>query len=407
MTTHHLASVIRRLDDATPSVDLSSSRSALVRRAGAWTWPAIQMGVAAALAWLIAGVLVADAAGYAPIVAIGALGLGRERRLSRSGLMLAGLFLGVVAAELAGPVIGRGWWQIGLMLAITALVTGAVVDRELAVTYAAINVVVLVTIPGQEGWVPDRMIAGVAGVAVAVAVMLLLLPPRPVAIVTRRLERATRSSIEALEATALALDRDARHDSGTRDGDDDDDGDERPLVAAARRLDDEIERSHESVQQALEVVTWSPLRRRNRAEVLRLAGIAHTLRPALRTASTVARLGDRAAMNDIPAHDHVLAGITAAADALAPLIDALVDGDEPADDTDRRAAEAIEQLLSGGSDHAILIALQEEVRGLLADVVGIVEGAVGGGDTTREYASGGTVEGITYGRYESTLSADG
>ena len=168
------------------------------------------MGVAAALAWLLAGLLVDDAAGYAPIVAIGALGLGRERRLGRSALMLAGLFLGVVSAEVAGPVIGRGWWQIGLMLALTALVAGAVVDRELAVTYASINVIVLVTIPGQEGWVPDRMIAGLAGIIVAVAVMLLLLPPRPVAIVRRRLERATHSSVEALEATARALERDHR-----------------------------------------------------------------------------------------------------------------------------------------------------------------------------------------------------
>lgn len=403
MTTHLIASVARRLDAATPSIDLGSSRASLLRRANAWIWPAVQMGVAAALAWLVAGALVDDAAGYAPIVAIGALGLGRERRLGRSGLMIAGLFLGVIAAEIAGPLIGRGWWQIGLMLALTTLAAGSIVDRDLAVTYAAINVIVLVTIPGQEGWVPDRLISGLAGVGVAVAVILLLLPPRAIAIMQRRLERAARSSVEALEATATAL----RDENGSSDAADRDGGDARPLLAAARRLDDEIERSHESAEQALELVRWSPPRRRDRAEVRRLADAAHALRPALRTASTIARLGDRAAVNGIRAHDHVVTGIGAAASAIEPLVGALVAGDEPDPETDRRAAEAIDLLLSAGSDHAILIALQEEVRGLLADIADIVDEVSGDRASPREYATGNTIGGIRYGRHAIAGNTDG
>ena len=349
------------------------------------------MGVAGALAWYVTTELSVGAASYAPITAIGALGLGRERRISPSVLMMAGLFVGVIAAEIATPLIGVGWWQLGLMLAATAIIAGAIVDRDLAVTYAVINAVVLVTAPGTEGWVPDRLISGLIGVGTAVLVMLVAMPPDPTRIATTRLRRVVELSVEALDetVTTLGATKPARSDAAI----------ERTLIDSARRLDDQIERSHESVAQANEIVRWSPIRRRDRAEVERLTEIARELRPALRTVSTIARLGDRAALIDVRADDHVLEGIRSASDAMSRLSGRLLDNEAPPNADDEMAAIAIDRLLERPCEHAILIAMQEEVRGLLSDLTGIVHSRFdGSAPNARDRSRGETLDGIRFGR---------
>lgn len=384
-------SLVERLRASIPDYELSGSWATVRRRAREWRWPATQMGIAAALAWLAAGHVVVDSAVYAPITAIGALGLGRERRLSRAGLLIGGLFLGVAAAEVVTPLIGTGWWQIGALMTASALIAGALIGRELAVTYAAINAVVLLTVPGSEGWLPSRLIAGLIGVATAVAVMLVIAPVRPVRLTTNRLRRACRRATAALDETARVL-RDGLGDQAEA-------GDGRPLIALARRLDDEIESSHETVAQAREIVRWSPVRRAQAADVARLGAIAHELRPALRTASTIARLADRAAVNGITADEHVISGICEAAAAITELTDRLLTGTAPDDRVDGRASLAIDRLMSQPCRHAILIALQEEVRGLLADVAAVVDGEFDGATpTTLDLAAGAELEGVTFGR---------
>lgn len=386
-TLHRLLS---RLDEAFPNASLSASRDVTARRARAWAWPAVQIGLAAGLAHLVASATVPAAQVYAPIVAVGAIGLGRERRLARSALMIAGLFLGVVAAELATPLVGNGSWQVGAMVVVTALAAGTLVDRDLAVTYAVINAIVLVALPGSEGWMPDRLVAGAIGALVALVVLLLVVPPRSAHLIRRRLRHATELGAEALVRTATLLRGEAEAEL--------DRGDERPLITAARRLDDEIERSHESADQAREIVRWSPIRRRERPEVERLARIAHELRPALRTASTIARLGDRAALTGVRGDGYVVNGIEDAAEALESLVAALLDGDTPPPDDDEHAAGVVEHVLSRQPDHALLIALQEEVRGLLADISAIVarefEDAA---PVARDRAVGVVQNGIAYG----------
>lgn len=390
--------LLSRLDEAFPNASLSASRDVTARRARAWAWPAVQIGLAAGLAHLVAGVSVPSAQVYAPIVAVGAIGLGRERRMSRSALMIAGLFLGVVAAELATPLVGNGWWQVGAMVVVTALAAGTLIDRDLAVTYAVINAIVLVALPGSEGWVPDRLVAGALGALVALVVLLLVVPPRSAHLIRRRLRRATDLSAEALDQTAALLRGDTEPALER--------GDERPLITAARRLDDEIERSHESADQAREIVRWSPIRRRERPEVERLARIAHELRPALRTASTIARLGDRAALTGVQADHHVVNGIGDAAEALESLVAALLDGDAPPPGDDEHAAGVVEHVLSRQTGHALLIALQEEVRGLLADVSAILarefENAA---SVARERAVGVVQNGIAYGAVDGPAAA--
>lgn len=357
--------LLSRIDQVFPRTALSASREAALRRMRAWAWPALQIGLAAGLAHLVATALDLDAGLYAPIIAVGALGLGREHRLAPAALMIGGLFVGAVAAEIATPVLGSGWWQVAAMVSITAIATGTLVDRDLAVSYAVLHAIILISLPGSEGLVPGRLLAGVVGAATALVVLLLIMPPRPARMVRRRLRRAV-----DLGATALRSTADVLRDPGDvgLDG-----GDARPLITAARRLDDEIERSHEVAAQSREIVRFSPLRRRDRGEVHRLGRIAHELRPALRTASTIARIGDRAALARVVPPDHVIDGLGEACDALQTLLDALLDGRAPDDIHDRAAAEAVDRVMAEPPEHALVIALQEETRGLVADVTEILE----------------------------------
>ncbi len=356
--------LVPRLVRTLPDVEISDTGELIRRRARAWVWPALQMGIAAAVSWWAVNQVAGSAASYAPITAIAALGLGRERRLRRSVLLVSGLVLGMIAAEVATGVIGVGWWQIGVCMAVAAIVTGALVGRDLAVTYAAINAVVLLATPGSSGWLPNRLIAGLVGVGTALIVLLLVAPARPAHLVRHRLGRAADRAAAALEATAESLEHGLDVDRS---------GDERATLARARRLDDEIEQSHETVAQAVELVRWSPWRRSDAAEVERLRCVAQELRPAHRTVSTIARLTDRAGLLQISPPEPIRHGICHAGATMETLTRDLLDGSTPAGDDLESASDAVEQLMAAEVDHAILIALKEEVRGLLADLDGIVE----------------------------------
>lgn len=390
----HVPSLLR---SALSEFEISRTTDEFARRTRRWAWPAVQMGLAASIAWALAHQIAGDAAGYAPITAIAALGLGRERRLGRSSLLVGGLLLGVVAAEIVTPIIGSGWWQIGVLMALSALAAGAVIGHELAVTYATINAVVLLTTPGSDGWIPSRLIAGLTGIGAALAVMLLVLPPRPVRLVSRRLRRAAQRASDALEETAGALRDSSTHDQPSSE----EHGDGRRLLALARRLDDEIEQSHSTVDQACELVRWSPWRRRRADDVGRLADVAHDLRPALRTASTIARLGDRAVVNSVTASDALADEIGRAAAVVVELTDALI-ADDATDGTNADIGTdlsgLIDQVVAAPDDHAIVIALQEEIRGLLDDLADVVSDHVDGVEISVGYNSEqATGTGVSFG----------
>ncbi len=378
----------RRLDDRTPELQISTTATTLFARAHTWAWPSFQMGVAAALSWLLASLFVSDP-GYAPIAAIVALGLGRDRRVSYSAFLVGGMLVGVIAAEALEPMLGRGWWQIGVALALTAMVTGAILDVELAVSYAAINVIVLLSLPDSGGLVPARLIAALAGVVVALAVILVIAPSRPVHLLRRRLDGERDAAATALRATADSL-------RNADPGEDQELGDARPLLRCARRVDDQIDRSYDAVSHALEIVRWSPWRRSSRHRVTRLAAVAADLRPTLRTASTIARLGDRAVVLGIRADEQLVEALDRAADVIEDLMATLVDGDNA--DARSHAEPALENLMKCQLDHAILIAMQEEIRGLLADTAETVERHCDGtASSIRERSRGARVDGVQFG----------
>jgi uncharacterized membrane protein YccC len=343
------------------------------------------MGVAAGLAWLLAHVLLDAPGGYAPITAIVAMGLGRERRISRSVVLLGGLVLGTAVADVAGSAFGLGWWQVGLVLGVTAVLAGVLFDRELAVTYATINAVVLNGIPASDGWVPTRLLDGALGVAAALVVTYGVVPSRPHHQLAGRLRTLAVRAADGLELAADQLRSDA--------------DDRRPDVVrdAAARIDTELQRVPGTVEYALDLARWAPIRRRNADRVENLVESSWPLVDALTTASTIVRLAHRALVTDVAVGDGLNDGVERAATAVRVLVDDIVAERRPDDGVADECRESLGAVLSERADQAAVIAIQEEVRGLLADLITIADELTPGGSTdlaesvsTHEATSNGT-----------------
>jgi uncharacterized membrane protein YgaE (UPF0421/DUF939 family) len=360
----------------------------LRRRLATWWWPSTQMAMAAGLAWLLAQTVLDSPAGYAPITAIVAMGLGRERRIWRSVVLIGGLLLGALVAEIAGHAFGVGWWQVGLVLGMSGLVAGVLFDKDLAVTYATINAVVLYAIPGSEGWLPTRVLDGILGVAAALVVTFGIAPSRPHRQLADRLRRVASRAADGLELAAEAL----RCDVDER----------RPDVVrtASASIDQELQRVSGTVEHALDLARWAPIRRLDADAVERLVAASSALVDALTTASTVVRLADRALVNAAAVGDDLLDGVDRAATAIRTLVDDIIAERRPDDAVADDCSEAIEALLSEPADRAVVIAIQEEVRGLLDDLIAIADDLSADGSTpfadavpTRE----ATIDGVRFG----------
>lgn len=333
-------------------------------RITSWRWPAVQVAVAAGTSYFLARWAAPDAASYAPIAAIATMGLGRERRPERGLYLVAGMFIGAVLAEIAARSIGLDWWQIGVLMGISALLAGLAFDEELAATYAAINAGVLLALPGSDGWLPTRVVAGAIGIATTVVVMLAVLPPHPVHQVGQRLDTIRRHARNALERTSDELDQRARPDHLA---------DDRDLIVVGRNLDDAISRSRTTLGHAHQISRWSPWRRRQCDEVARLDRIATELRPALRTVSTIARLGDRMLIHQIDAMPSTRTALDETAAWVDRVVRSLV-----FDDTDDLAAAPdgqtiLDGLRSADVEHAAEIALCEEIRGVVSDLSALID----------------------------------
>lgn len=324
----------------------------------------MQVAVAAGLGYLVARWATPEAASYAPITAIATMGLGRERRPERGMYLAAGIVVGALLAEIATRLAGLDWWQVGVVMGISAIIAGLAFDEDLAVTYAAINAGVLLAVPGSDGWLPTRVIAGSIGIATTVVVMLVVLPPHPVHQIGQRLDAIRRGARVALERTRDELDHSTRADHLT---------DDRDLITAGRDLDDEIARSRTTIGHARQIARWSPWRRRRREEVARLDEVATELRPALRTVSTIARLGDRMLVHEIEPAPSTLEAL----DETAAWVDRVVRGLVLAEADDLDAAPDGQAILDGlrsaEVDHAAEIALCEEIRGVVADLTALLD----------------------------------
>jgi len=259
-------------------------RQGLVR-ARAGLVPIAGATVAAAAAYLFAGqVLNHPQPFFAPIAAWACLGFTSQRSV-RTVLELAiAVGLGVGAGDLVVHFIGTGWWQIGVVLFMAALVGRIVGPGALLTMQAGTQAIVIVGLPAASGGPLGRWTDALVGGAVALVVAVLL--PGD----TRRRPRAL--AVQATTELAEMLELTAR---GMRTGDVD------SLVTAlvrGRAADPVLDEWKSSARTAHELARVS-VGRSYREELGALEAQAVLLDRALRSVRVLARRAPAAIEHDL------------------------------------------------------------------------------------------------------------
>jgi uncharacterized membrane protein YgaE (UPF0421/DUF939 family) len=266
---------------AGPYVDLVVERGrtslrARVARLRSKSWQVGQCAVAAGLAWLLARDLLGHTAPYfAPIVALVSLGTSYGQRLRRVFEVTIGVAIGVFLGDVYTHVLGRGAWQITVMIGLAMVIALLLDASPLLVNQVAIqSLVVVMVLPNPDAaflrWT-DALVGGaVALLAAAVVPGAPLRRPREqAAVVVRRISALLRASADSIE-----------------DGDVD-----RALatLADARATESLVSELRAAADEGLSVVASSPFRWRHRGGLRRLTDLVEPLDFALRNTRVLAR----------------------------------------------------------------------------------------------------------------------
>src|SRR3954452_10093621 len=176
-------------------------------------WPILQTALAATTAWYAAVLLLPDGRpSFASIAAVICLGASYGQRGSKALQLVAGVVLGICVASALVTLIGAGTLQIGVMVALAMTTAVLLGGGELLTAESAVSAILIVSLdPGaSDGFTANRILEGVIGGGVALAVASLLFPPDPTVAVARAAQAVFGGLGGALERLAGALDaRDA------------------------------------------------------------------------------------------------------------------------------------------------------------------------------------------------------
>ena len=197
--------------------------------------------------------------------------------------------LGISVASVLVFLIGSGPLQIGVLVILA--MTAALVFRgsELLVNEAAISAILIASFaPETSGFSADRILEGLIGGGVGLAVASLVLPPDPVAMVGQVAQTLFGKLGRTLEHTAGALEA---ADPGRADA----------ALHAARGTDDDVDLLEETISAAVETARFSPQRRGGLHLVGRYEATMPQLDSAVRDTRVLARYAARQVRHGEPA----------------------------------------------------------------------------------------------------------
>lgn len=247
------------------------------------SWQIAQASVAAGVAWWLAQHLLDHAQPFfAPVVALVSLGTTYGQRLRRVAEMTVGVAVGIFLGDLYTHLLGRGPWQISVMVAVAITVAVLLDASPLLINQAAVQSLVVVTVlPNADAafsrWT-DALVGGaVALVAATVVPRAPLRRPRDqAAVVVAKLASVLNEA--AASARSGNLDRAIE---GLR---------------VARSTDAMVDELRTAAAEGLSVVASSPFRRSAGVQVRLMVELTEPLDFAMRNARVIARRVAVAAM---------------------------------------------------------------------------------------------------------------
>jgi uncharacterized membrane protein YgaE (UPF0421/DUF939 family) len=178
-----------------------------LRRVAANAWPLLQSTAAATAAWWLARWLDNHPDPFfAPMAAVLALNASRGQRGANALRLLAGVFVGIVAGELAISALGGGYGTLALATFTAMAVAFALGGTRVTIAQAASSAILTVAVAdGQAG--PNRLVDALIGAGVALVFTQVLFSPEPVTLLRRAEAAALADMADGLELTARALER--------------------------------------------------------------------------------------------------------------------------------------------------------------------------------------------------------
>lgn len=299
------ASPLDRLDRA-----WSRGRTSMgtrVERLRSKSFAIVQCALAAGVAWLIASDLLGhDTPFFAPIAAVVSLGTSYGQRLRRVAEVTVGVAVGVLLGDLLVVVLGSGWWQISVVVALAMSAAFLLDGAQLMVTQAAVQSIVVTTLIVSPSGALTRWTDALVGGAVALVAATVV----PAAALRRPREQAARvlrKEAEMLRGAAEVM-GDGELDRAL------------DLLADARATDYLIAELRSAADEGLAVVASSPFRVRHKRGVRRMAELVEPLDRSLRSTRVLMRYVAMAAYRQRPvppAYPMVARELAAAIDLVA------------------------------------------------------------------------------------------
>ncbi len=279
---------------------------------------AAQAALAAGLAWFIAFNLLGHHQPYfAPISAVSVLAVSVGQRLRRAVEIVAGNAVGIALGEAFIVVVGRGSWQVSLVVFIAILVAVfAGGSPALLMQSASAGILVATIIPSSGDYLFSRFVDAVVGGSVGLGVMALLLPLNPLTVVSNAAGPLLAEMSTGLSKVAEALD--------LRDAD-----------LAQAGLDDlkdaeqHLTAMKDAIVAAREISTLAPLRWGKRGPLAAYVDGYDHLVPSIRNARVLARRTKSMILDEEDAPESLIAAVRSLADATGWLPREYADEQDP------------------------------------------------------------------------------
>ncbi|WP_089155941.1 FUSC family protein [Micromonospora sp. NBS 11-29] len=251
------------------------------QRARTYFIVAVQAGLAAALAWLVARELLGNPEPtFAPAAAVGVIAASLGGRTRRTVELVIGVILGIVVGDALLYVLGTGPWQTGVIVFLAVAAAVLVRGTGALVTQAGGTAVLVATLtPVSPDLELPRTVNALVGGGIGLLVVLVLAPLNPLRTVRRAADPALDTFARQMTASAEAL---ARGDVRVADA----------VLERMRAAETDLSRVSEVVGAAAEVVRFSPVRwRQRRVLAAYQRGAEHLDRAFRNSRSLVRRVG--------------------------------------------------------------------------------------------------------------------